>query len=81
MKKNKKYVPQEMAPSKLKEEFSTVFRFHEKVTMYSYAPKRNKAVTMVSTMHADATVSNDFKKKPENIEYYSKNKIGVDTMN
>lgn len=46
----------------------------------SYVPKKNKAVIILSTMHADTNVSAIQKKKPEIIQYYNKIKINVDTM-
>lgn len=51
-----------MAPSKTRKEFSSVFGFHEKVTICSYVPKKNKAVVMLSTMHSDTAVSDNTKK-------------------
>lgn len=61
-------------------EDSTIFGFHEKVTMCSYVPKKNKAVILLSTMHSDASVGDDAKQKPEIINFYNKYKAGVDTM-
>ncbi|XP_046406298.1 piggyBac transposable element-derived protein 3-like [Ischnura elegans] len=80
LKKNKPYIPPAMAASKTREELSTVFGFHEKVTMCSYVPKRNKAVIMLSSMHQDAKIGDAAKKKPEIIEFYNWSKAGVDTM-
>lgn len=37
--KNKKYIPPAMAPSKQREELSTVFGFYEQVIMCIYMPK------------------------------------------
>ena len=59
---------------------STLFRFHEKVTIYSYVPKKNKAVILLSTMHNDAKTSDKADQKPEMILFYKKTKAGVDTM-
>lgn len=80
LKKNKPYIPKEMAASKSREVLSTSFGFHEKVTMCSYVPKKNQAVILLSTMHSDTAVSDDDKKKPDIITYYNKCKIGVDVM-
>ena len=80
LKKNKPYIPKAMAPSKTREELSTLFAFHEKAMLCSYVPKKNKAVILLSTMHSTMTISDDAKKKPEIILYYNKYKAGVDTM-
>lgn len=61
-KKNKPYIPSVMKANKTREQYSTVFGFHEKVTMCSYVPKKNKAVILMSTMHSDASVGDDAKK-------------------
>jgi len=42
LRKNKKYIPMEMAPSKARKEFSTLFGFLNKVTICSYVPKKAK---------------------------------------
>lgn len=69
-----------MKANKTREQYSTVFGFHEKVTMCSYVPKKNKAVILLSTMHSDASVDDDAKRKPEIIKFYNRYKAGVDTM-
>lgn len=80
VKKNKPYIPSVMKANKTREQYSTVFGFHEKVTMCSYVPKKNKAVILLSTMHSDASVDDDAKRKPEIIKFYNRYKAGVDTM-
>jgi len=40
LKKNKPYIPKPMAPSKTREESSTLFGFHEKAILCSYVPKK-----------------------------------------
>ena len=80
LRKNKSYIPKSMAPSKTREEFSTLFGFHEKVVICSYIPKKNKAVTLLSTMHSDKAVANDMRKNRKIILHYNKYKAGVDTM-
>lgn len=59
---------------------STKFGFHENVTMCSYVPKKNKAVTLISTFHHTKAISDDDKKKPEIIKHYNRTKGGVDLM-
>lgn len=80
LRKNKPYIPKQMAPHKSREEYSTLFGFHEHVALCSYVPKKNKAVILLSTMHSDSAVNDDEKKKPHMITYYNKHKTGVDTM-
>lgn len=80
LRKNKPYIPRQMAPHKSREENSTLFGFQEGVTLCSYVPKKNKAVILLSTMHSDAAVNDDGKRKPHMISYYNKYKTGVDTM-
>lgn len=81
LKKNKPYIPKEMAPNKSRDQYSSLFGFHErKVTICSYVPKKKKAVILLSTMHSDNAVNDDEKKKPHIITYYNKYKAGVDTM-
>lgn len=79
LKKNKAYIPKEMLPSKDRPPMSTLFGFHDNVTMCSYVPKKNKSVVLLSTMHYDTAVSGD-KQKPEIIHHYNATKGGVDSM-
>lgn len=80
IKKNKTYIPKEMLADKSREPLSTRFGFHENVTICSYVPKKNKAVTLISTLHHTKTISDDEKKKPEIIKHYNHTKGGVDVM-
>jgi len=80
LRKNKKYIPAEMMPSKIRDEYSTVFGFQKNSTLCSYVPKRGKAVIMLSSMHYDNTVCDETRKKPEIIKYYNSTKGGVDRM-
>ncbi|KAG4077077.1 hypothetical protein HA402_016064 [Bradysia odoriphaga] len=63
IKKNKTCIPKEMLADKTREPLSTLFGFHENVTICSYVPKKNKAVTLISTLHNTKTISDDEKKK------------------
>ena len=58
LKKDKPYIPQEMKASKTRQPLSTLFGFHDKVTICSYVPKKNKA-----TLHDDAKTSDEAHKK------------------
>ena len=51
------------------------------VALCSCAPKKNKAVILLSTMHSDTAVNVDEQKKTHMIMYYNKYKTGVDIMN
>ncbi|XP_058789554.1 piggyBac transposable element-derived protein 4 [Phymastichus coffea] len=63
LRKNKPYIPKEMAANKVRPEYSSLFGFHERnVALCSYVPKKNKAVILMSAMHYDATVNDDEKK-------------------
>lgn len=80
MKKNKTCIPKEMLANTSREPLSTIFGFHDNVTMCSYVPKKNKAVVLLSTLHNTKTITDDSKKKPEIIQHYNKTKGGVDLM-
>ena len=69
-----------MKASKTRQPLSTLFSFHDKVTICSYVPKKNKAVILLSMLHDDAKTSDEARKKPEMILFYNKTKAGVDTM-
>lgn len=81
LKQNKTYIPTEMKKSSTKTEFSSTFGFSDdgKVSLCSYVPKKNRIVTLLSTMHT--TINTDGPKcKPEAIIYYNSTKGGVDSM-
>lgn len=80
LRKNKPYIPLQMTSVKNRPQYSSVFGFNEKVTLCSYVPKKNKTVILLSTMHNDAAINDDEKKKPHMITFYNKYKSGVDTM-
>ena len=79
LKRNKCYIPQEMAPCKSRQVLSSLFGFHDEVTICSYVPKKKKAVTLISTFHHDATIT-EMKEKPEIVQFYNETKSGVDEM-
>ena len=62
LKKNKPYIQPIMGPNKSRELYSSIFAFHENITMCSYVPKKNKPVILLSTMHSDIAVNEDLKK-------------------
>ena len=79
IRKNKPDIPPEIQPSRAREEHSSVFGFTDQLTLVSYVPKRNNAVTMLSSMHHDQAVEGDLH-KPEIITHYNAHKGGVDNM-
>lgn len=80
LKKNKREIPKDFLPSIKRPVDSCLFGFFTRdVTMVSYAPKKNKAVVLISTMHHTKEVDKDTK-KPEIVLYYNNTKGGVDTV-
>lgn len=77
LKRNKSYTPYETLPCKLSQVLYTEFRFHDVINICWYVPKRNKAVTLMSIIQPDKTISEP-KEKPEIIQFYSKAVSGVD---
>ena len=77
--KNKPDIPKVMTETKNRQEHSTIFRFCGPVTLASYAPKKNKLVTVLSTMHHDTQVEGA-NLKLEIILHYNATKSGVDNM-
>lgn len=76
---NKRCIPEEMRKNRSRPEHSTLFGFHEMVTICSYVPKKNKAVNLLSTVHYTKNCEGE-KQKPEAILYYNSAKGGVDCM-
>ena len=79
LKKNKKELPPEFLPNKKRSPGSSIFGFQKDVTIVSYAPKKNKAVILLSTMHSDAAI-HPVTNKPDIIMDYNSYKGGVDTV-
>ncbi|XP_022910889.2 piggyBac transposable element-derived protein 4-like [Onthophagus taurus] len=80
LRQNKSDIPKEMKASKDRVVYSSLFCFQNNVSMVSYARKKNKCVILLSTMHHDASINDDAKRKPEIISHYNKTKGGVDIM-
>ncbi|KAM9307115.1 piggyBac transposable element-derived protein 4-like [Pholidichthys leucotaenia] len=76
---NKPHVPDEMKANNRKEEHSSMFGFHDQLTLVSYVPPRGKAVLTLSSMHHDNSVSGD-QRKPDIIVHYNNTKSGVDNL-
>lgn len=76
---NKRCIPDEMRKSSSRPVFSSLFGFHDKVSICSYVPKKNKVVNLLSTVHYTTNCEGEAK-KPEAILFYNANKAGVDCM-
>ena len=79
IRKNKPDIPKLMTETKNRPENSTIFGFCRPLKLASYVPKKNKLVTVLSTMHHDEQVGGE-KLKPAIILHYNANKSGVDNM-
>lgn len=80
IRKNKRDIPQELQPCRLRTENSSIFAFDRQLTLVSYVPRKGKAVILLSSLHHDMRVSEEVHKKPEIIMYYNETKGGVDRM-
>jgi len=78
MKKNKRKIPPEFLPTKARQAGESMFGFQKDKVLVSFVPKRNKAVTLVSSMR-DSGVMDETTKKPEIILDYNMTKGGVET--
>ena len=78
VKANKRFIPEEFREKS--ELYHSDFAFLPNVTLVSYQSKKNKKVTLISTMHDTADVDGSPKKKPEMVNYYNSTKSGVDTL-
>lgn len=79
MKKNKPQIPPEFQPSKERDIPSSIYGFTEDLTLLSFAPKKMKAVMLLSSMHHSA-YTDKANSKPEIISFYNATKGGVDTL-
>lgn len=79
MKKNKPQIPTEFQPSKDREIPSSLYGYTKDLTLLSFAPKKMKAVVLLSSMHHTA-YTDKATCKPEIISFYNATKGGVDTL-
>lgn len=81
IKKDKGELPREFT-LKEREPKSSIFGFNDNVTIVSYAPKVNRSVVLISSMHHDNTIdhSSGNELKPEIVTYYNSTKSGVDVI-
>lgn len=80
MRNNRKDIPNDLQASRKRDLYSSIFCFHDQLTLNSYVPRKGKSVIMLSTMHHDDTVDADNNNKPEIITYYNSTKSGVDNL-
>ena len=76
--KNRRDIPNEFTTKK-RVAGSSIFGFNQYTTLVSYAPKKNKSVILLSTMHHDSEVDKDTG-KPDIIMFYNSTKGAVDTV-
>ena len=70
-----------MKASKSRKRYSNEFGFKGNTTMVSYAPKKRKAVMILSTMYHEKSIDEgSATKKPEVTQYYNGTKAEVDTF-
>lgn len=79
IRKNKPELPPQTLPSASRPVESSVFGFLPNCSIVSYVPKRSKAVTLISSNHRTAEIS-DTLQKPAMILDYNHSKSGVDTL-
>lgn len=78
VRKNKTDTPNELKLSKHRKENSSIFCFTKNISMVSYIPKKNRMVHLLSSQHADNSVSNEAHSKPVMIMDYNRTKGAVD---
>ncbi|XP_021162792.2 piggyBac transposable element-derived protein 3 isoform X1 [Fundulus heteroclitus] len=80
VRRNKPELPSEILRMRGRPQHSSVFAFTEKATVVSYCPKKNKNVLVMSTMHADVSLSTREDLMPQMILDYNSTKGGVDNL-
>lgn len=79
IRKNKREIPPEFQPHRIRPVLSSVYGFQSDKTLVSFVPKKNTSIALVSSMHHEP-VTNPETKKPEIIEFYNSTKGGVDAL-
>lgn len=82
IRKNKTEIPPFFIEVKNRPVTSSVFGFKEDLVLVSYAPKKNKVVLLLSTMHRTDKIDVDSGEahKPEILTFYNLTKGGVDVV-
>ena len=60
--------------------FSNTYGFQRDATTVSYCPKKNRAVSLLSTMHNDKDFESWGENKPEIFQYYYSTKEEIEIM-
>ncbi|XP_069589943.1 piggyBac transposable element-derived protein 4-like [Ranitomeya imitator] len=81
VRKNKRELPPQFVSVKERQQYSSMFAFHNGKALVSYVPHAKKIVLLLSTLHDDAAIDpgTGAEKKPEIITFYNATKGGVDT--
>ena len=75
------FIPLCFLKSKNREIISSMFVFSGPMSLVSYVPKINRSVILLSTHHHDDSIDFDNRSnKPEIINFYNRNKGGVDSF-
>ena len=77
---NRTELPNAFTATKARQVFTNMYGYQKDATIVSYCPKKNKVVTLLSTMHNDKGNETSNENKPEIIQYYNSTKGGVDTL-
>ncbi|KAJ7991335.1 hypothetical protein DPEC_G00296250 [Dallia pectoralis] len=80
VRKNKPELPPALLATKTRRVLSSAFAFTPIATLVSYLARRNRNVLLLSTLHADARLSDRTDRKPALILDYNRNKGGVDNL-
>lgn len=81
IRQNKRDLPEQFKPNRHRPIHSSTFGFTRNQTLVSYVPKKNRSVTLLSTLHHDQKINETNENKPEIIEYYNLTKGGDDALN
>ena len=76
---NQRCIPKEMKKDHSRPVLSSEFGFHDKISICSYVPKKNKAVILLSTEHYSKACKG-VARKPAALSFYDQHKPGVDCM-
>ena len=79
LKQNKKEIPKEFLPNRIREEGSSIYGFAKDYTIVSHVRKKGKCVVLISSMHHTANEDQETG-KPEIISFYNQTKGGVDAL-
>ncbi|GAV00940.1 hypothetical protein RvY_11722 [Ramazzottius varieornatus] len=81
MRKNRKEIPSAFLPSKSRAAFSSYFGHKPDFTLVSYAPKKGKAVVLLSSRHFSQEADEESpEEKPEIVTHYNRTKAEVDIL-